>query len=208
VAEVVPAAPTRTLPALSDALVLAIVSVVTAGLHALAVGLGLRIGAEDLRASSLSKIWQLLPSSLLRHGLVGSLARLQSQPPLFNFATGVLLQLPHVMQPAAASGAVVVCATVVAVATAGVLLELGARRGVVLAVVIVFVIADPAQYLYGAYYFYALPTAALVTATGWAAVRWSRTNRAVPGVTYGVLAAALILTNSSYQVYTRSRRCP
>ena len=57
------------------------------------------------------------------------------------------------------------------------LLELGVRRGIALAVVVVFVVADPAQYLYAAYYFYALPTAALVTLTGWAAVRLARTNR-------------------------------
>lgn len=201
--EAAPAAGARRGPALTDGIVLAIVGVATAGLHALAVGLGLRIGSADLRASTLAREdWQLLPSSLLRHGLIGSLARLHSQPPLFNLATGMLLQLPRVMRPYAASGGMVLCAVVVAVATAGVLLELGVRRGVTLAVVIVFVVADPAQYLYGAFYFYALPTAALVTATGWAAVRWSRTNRVAPGVAYGVLAAALVLTNSSYQLYT------
>jgi hypothetical protein len=203
VPEAAPAAGARGGRTLSDGIVLAIVGVVTACLHALAVGLGLRIGSADLRAATLAREdWQLLPATLLRHGLIGSLARLHSQPPLFNFATGVLLQLPRVMQPYAASGGMVLCAFVVAVATAGVLLELGVRRGVTLAVVIVFVVADPAQYLYGAYYFYALPTAALVTATGWAAVRWAKTDRAAPGLTYGVLAAALVLTNSSYQLYT------
>jgi hypothetical protein len=186
---------------LTNAVVLVAVGAVTLGLHVLAVALGLRVHGTALRPSALATDWQLLPASLLRHQLLASLAHLHSQPPLFNLATGVLLNLPSVMQPYAASGALVLCAVAVAVATAGAMLELGVHRVVVLVVVTVFVIADPAQYLYGAVYFYALPTAALVTAAGWAAVRWARTARPGPGVAYGVLAAALVLTNSSYQAY-------
>jgi hypothetical protein len=187
----------------TDAVVLIGIGVVTAVLHVVAVALGVRIHSTDLSAPALARNdWQLLPASLLQHGLVGSLARLHSQPPLFNLATGLLLNLPHAMQAPVASGVMVACAVVVAVAAAGILLELGVNRVVTLVVVGVFIVADPAQYLYGAFYFYALPTAALVTATGWAAVRWARTNRVVPGVAYGVLAAGLVLTNSSYQLYT------
>jgi hypothetical protein len=193
----------RHAPRLTNAAVLAIVGAATGVLHVLAVALGVRVYASDLSAGVLAtNDWQLLPSSLLRHDLVGSLAHLHSQPPLFNLVTGLLLDLPHATQPWAASAGMVVCAIVVAVASAGVLLELGVNRVAALVVVGVFVVADPAQYLYGAFYFYALPTAALVTATGWAAVRWVRTDRVVPGVAYGVLAAGLILTNSSYQLYT------
>ena len=90
----------------------------------------------------------------------------------------------------------------VAAATAGLLLEFRVRRGLVLGIVAVFIVADPAQFLFADFYFYALPTAALATATGWAAARWVRTERAVPGACFGVLAALLILTNSSFQVYT------
>ena len=194
---------TRRAPRLTNALVLLVVGVATTILHVLAVALGVRIHASDLSAAALARNdWQLLPASLLRHGLVGSIARLHSQPPLFNLATGILLNLPHAMQAYAASGGMVACAVVVAVAAAGLLLELGVGRVVTLVVVGVFIVADPAQYLYGAFYFYALPTAAIVTAAGWAAVRWARTNRVAPGVAYAVLAAALILTNSSYQLYT------
>ena len=114
----------------------------------------------------------------------------------------MLLQLPHVMQPWAATAAMIAAGVVAAVATAGTLLELRVRRGVTVAVVLVFVVADPAQYLYAADYFYALPTAALVTATAWAAVRWVRTERVAPGIAFGTLGALAVLTNSSYQLYT------
>jgi hypothetical protein len=203
VPEAAPASGTRHALRLTDTVVLVAVGLAAAILHTLAVALGVRIHTSDLSAASLARNdWQLLPAGLLRNGLLGSLARLHSQPPLFNFATGILLNLPHAMQAYAASGAMVACAVVVAVATAGVLLEFGVNRVVTVVVVGIFVVADPAQYLYGAFYFYALPTAALVTAAAWAAVRWAHTNRVVPGVAYAVLAAALILTNSSYQLYT------
>ncbi len=191
------------LPPLSDAVVLCIVGGLSIGLHALAIGLGVHVTSLQLQTGTLARNnWQLLPASLLRHDLVASLAHLHSQPPLYNVATAFLLQLPHVTQPAAASAGMLVCGAAVAIGTAGALLELGVRRGVVLAVVIVFVVADPAQYLYAAYYFYALPTAALVTCMGWAAIRWARTERALPGACFGAVAALVVLTNSSYQLYT------
>lgn len=191
------------LPRLTNTVVLVVIGSISLGLHVLAVALGVRVTWQDLTTKALAKNdWQLLPANLLRHDLVSSIAHLQSQPPLFNIATGVLLQLPHVMQPSAATGMLVACGVAVAVSTAGMLLEFSVRRPLVLAIVLVLVVADPAEYLYGAVYFYALPTAALVTAAAWAATRWVRTERALPGVAYGVLAALLILTNSSYQVYT------
>jgi hypothetical protein len=203
VQEAAPSTAAPRLPTLSGPVVLVVVGVVATGLHVLSTALGLRVHAADLRPGTLALLdWQLLPAALLRHDLLGSVAHLHSQPPLFNLATGVLLQLPHAMQAYAASGGMLVCAVVVAVATAGLLLELGVRPAIVLAVVLVFVVADPSAYLYAAYYFYALPTAALVTSAGWAAVRWARTSSWLAGLTYGCLAAALVLTNSSYQLYT------
>lgn len=187
---------------LTDRLVLAIIGVLTLALHFVAIAAGLRFRSSDFLSRSLSAIWQLLPVGILRHDLFPSLLHLHSQPPLFNLFTGALLELPRVTQPVAADLALAFCAVAVAVCTAGILLEFGLRRGAVLAIVIVFVVADPAQFLYAAYYFYALPTAAIATATGWAATRWVRTERIAPGVAFGVLAAMLVLTNSSYQLYT------
>jgi hypothetical protein len=177
------------------------VAVVTIGAHVAAAIAGVRLTSKDFTSNELGAIWQLLPAHLLRHDLLSSIAHLQSQPPLFNLATGVVLELPHVTQPAAATAAMIVCAAVVAVATTGLLLELGVPRTATLIVVGLFVVADPAEYLYMGYWFYALPTAAMVTAAGWAAARWARTARPGPGVVYGVLAAAVVLTNSSYQLY-------
>ena len=189
-------------PRLTDGAVLLAIGAVTLAAHVLAVGLGLRVHAAGLAPRVLAAIWQLLPASVLHGDLLGGIAHLHSQPPLYNLATGVLLQLPGGLQPYAASGAMVLSAVAVAVATAGAMLELGVPRVPVLVVVGLLVVADPAQYLYAGLYFYALPTAALATSAGWAAVRWARTGRAVPGVAYGVLVAALVLTNSSYQLYT------
>ena len=194
---------TRRHSRLADRGVFVVVGVMAAALHALSAGLGLRIRASDLRAAVLAhRDVQLLPYGLLHGGLLGSVARLHSQPPAFNLATGVLVQLPRVMQPSVASGAMAACAVAVAVATTGLLLELGVSRGVTAAVVVLFVLADPAQYLYGATYSAALPTAAVATAAGWAAVRWARTNRVAPGLAYGACAAGLILTSSAFQLYT------
>jgi hypothetical protein len=187
---------------LTDRLVLVFIGALTAGVHVAAIALGLRFSSDELNGATLSQVWQLLPVGLLRHDLFQSVVRLQSQPPLFNLVTGGFLELPHVTQPWAADAGMFVCAGAVALGTAGMLLELGVSRVTVLVVVIVFVVADPAQFLYTTYYFYALPTAALVTLSGWTAARWVRTERLGPGLAYGVLAAALILTNSSYQVYT------
>ncbi|HEY8080592.1 MAG TPA: hypothetical protein VIE15_00775, partial [Acidimicrobiales bacterium] len=187
---------------LTDGLVLGFVGVLSAALHGVAIAAGLRFSSKDFSARQLSQIWQLLPTRLLRHDLVSSLAHLHSQPPLFNLVTGVLLELPRATQPLAADLGLAACAVAVAVCTAGILLEFEVKRSVVLFVVLLFVVADPAQYLYAGFYFYALPTAALATAAGWAATRWVRTERVVPGVAFGALAAMLVLTNSSYQVYT------
>jgi hypothetical protein len=185
----------------TDRMAILTVAVVALGAHLAAAIAGVRLVASDFTSDSLGLTWQLLPKHLLRHDLFSSVVHLQSQPPLFNLATGALLELPHAMQPWAATAAMIVSATVVAVATTGLLLELGVPRTATLVVVGLFVLADPAEYLYMGYWFYALPTAAMVTATGWAAVHWARTARPGPGVAYGVLAAAVILTNSSYQLY-------
>ncbi len=155
------------------------------------------------RATLAREDWQLLPATLLRHGLLGSVVHLHSQPPLFNLATGVLLQLPQrhaavrrrrarwssarSSWPCAPPG----CSS----SSASPGRDPRGRRSSSLW-------PTPPSTSMAAFYFYALPTAALVTATGWAAVRWVRTNRVAPGVAFGVLAAALVLTNSSYQLYT------
>jgi hypothetical protein len=182
--------------------VLVCIGALTAGVHVAAIALGLRFSSGELSGATLSQVRQLLPVELLRHDLFPSIVHLQSQPPLFNLVTGGFLELPHVTQPWAADAGMFVCAVAVALGTAGMLIELGVTRVAVVVVVIVFVVADPAQFLYTTYFFYALPTAALVTLCGWAAARWVRTGRLRPGLAYGVLAAALILTNSSFQVYT------
>lgn len=184
----------------ADRLVLVGVAAASLAAHVAVVLAGIGIGKGSVSRASLSTLWQLLPVGLLRHQLLSSLEHLPSQPPLFNLATGVLLQLPSVTQPEAANAVMVVCGVVLAVSTAGLLLELGVPRSVTVPVVAVFVLADPAQYLYADVYFYAMPTAALVTVAAWAAVRWARTERWTCGLTYGVAAALLVLTNSTYQV--------
>lgn len=180
---------------------LAGVGLVSAGIHLVALLAGLRFHRGDFSAAKLSTWWQLLPVSQLRHGLFGHVLALPSQPPLFNLVTGLLLQLPAVTRPPAADAVMFLCGVVVAVATAALLLELGVGRVATGVVVTLFVLADPAQYLYADVYFYALPTAALVTLGALAAVRWVRSERAAWGATYGACAALLVLTNSTYQAY-------
>jgi len=143
--------------------------------------------------------WHLLPLDLLHHDLGQSLLHLDSQPPLFNLATAVLYRLP--MHLFWARLGMVAFATSLALAACGLLVELGIGRRVSVGVVIVFVVLDPAQLLYPTWYFYGLPTAAVLTFAAWAATRWVRTRRLLPGIVFWWLVALVVLTNSAFQIY-------
>jgi hypothetical protein len=141
---------------------------------------------------------QVLAVRLLQHHLVTSVWHLDDQPPLFNLYAGILLHLPHgAFRPVAwlsymAIGLVLVLATYL------LLLEL--RVAPVLALVVALVlIVDPAQILYENWFFYAYPSAALVTLSALLFARYVRTRSWGYGLGFFGAVSALALLDSSFQ---------
>ena len=168
--------------------------------HVFAWAMGVSISPRIFGPKGLDKnVWHLLPLTLLDHHPVQSILNLDSQPPLFNLSTAVLVHLPFRLFWA--QTAMIAFSTILAIATFGLLRRLGVHRTVSLAVVIVFVVLDPAQLLYPSIYFYALPTAAAITCAAWACACWVQSKRLLPGALFGWLLAIVVLTNSSYQIY-------
>ena len=162
---------------------------------------GVRITAAQVSDAGLTLPWHLLPVPLLRGQLVSSLLHLHSQPPAFNVATGLLVHLGPLARAQVANVFMVLCSCVITASAYLLLRELGVIRRVSVAIVLILVVFDPAQLLYGTRYFYTLPTAAIVSAMAWALAVWLRTRRPAPCAICLSLAALLVATNSSYQVY-------
>jgi len=169
--------------------------------HLIAVAAGLRVSSASLSTYSLTLPWHLLPLPSLRHDLWSSLLHLHSQPPLFNLVTGILIRFNLPIQLILSNATLIAFSILLAVSAYFLMRELAVGRRTATLSVLVLIVADPAQLLYPSAFFYTVPTAALVTSLGWAAAYWVRTKRVSAGIAYGSIAAVLILTNSSYQIY-------
>jgi hypothetical protein len=161
---------------------------------------GVRYDDSVLRGTPLTDMWQLLDVRLLRHDLIDSVWHLNSQPPLFNLYCGFLLKLPtglrrpaEVVCALALGLAMVVCAYLVQV-------ELAVPRVAALVVTLVTVVASPAYLLYENWLNYAYPTAAFGTVGAWCLIRFLRTGRVRFGLGFFAGYAAIVLTDSTYQV--------
>ena len=178
------------------------VAACTVVVHALAALLGARLTPGSFSGTGAAyDSWHLFPPSLLRGDLLGSLADLHSQPPGFNLLTALVVRLPASLQQPAGSLVLIGLSVAIATCTLGLLLDLGIRRAAAVTVVVVLVVLDPSQFFYAVWWNYSLLTAALVTATSWAALRLARGPRRSSALWYSVLASALVLTNSTYQLY-------
>jgi hypothetical protein len=135
---------------------------------------GTTFDTDPIAAHPLVPTWQLLDLSLLRHHLLGSLAVLHMQPPLYNLAIGLLLRLPGALQVPVAEVVLFACAAASAALTLASMSLLGVPRAFALGVTLVFVVLDPAQFLYAMTPFYVAPTAALMTGLGYLAIRMAR----------------------------------
>src|SRR5271165_85129 len=107
--------------------------------------------------------WQVLDPSLLTHHLLDSLWNLQMQPPLYNLAIGLLLQLPTGLRAPIAELAYFFLYAFICMTTYASMMLLSIPRKVALVVVLVLVVLDPAQLFFSKTLFYATPTAAFVT---------------------------------------------
>ena len=160
---------------------------------------GVPFSADQLSAHPTIPTWQLLDLDLLRHHLLSSIDHLEMQPPLYNFGIGLLLDLPNQVQSPAAELTQFFFYVVTALATYGTLRELRCRRRIALAVTLIFVVLDPAQFLYSATTFYVTPTAALATCLAYSIVRLIKHPSRSRALVFGATGAALALLNTSIQ---------
>ena len=125
---------------------------------------------------------QVLAVRLLRDHLLTSVWHLDSQPPLFNLYSGVLLHLPHGAFRPVAWASFMAVGLVLVLATYLLLLEV-----------------DPAPILYENWMFYAYPSAALVTLGALLFARYLRTRSWGYGFSFFCCVSALALLNSTFQ---------
>jgi hypothetical protein len=181
-----------------DPFVLVIVLVALASRIALCV-LGVGLDLSALGPDPADHSWQLLDPTWLRHDLLGSVASLTMQPPLYNLGVGLLLALPHGALAPVTAVALWAGFVVVALSAYGSMVLLGVSRRASLVVTLAFVVLDPAQLLFSAHLFYATPTAALMGATTflgiWTLARpsWRR------ALAFSGSGAALALSNTLLQ---------
>ncbi len=143
--------------------------------------------------------WQFLSTPLLKHHLLQSIWYLHSQPPLFNLGTGLLLKLPGGLQQPVAVVSFLLFGLVLVLATFLTLVELAVPRWTAL-VVAGLVMVDPATVLYENWYFYAYPTAAILTVAALCCVKYLRTERTGWGLGFFSALAVVVLLNSSFQI--------
>ena len=161
---------------------------------------GVRYDASVIRGTPLTDMWQLLDVRLLKGDLLTSVWHLNSQPPLFNLYSGVLLKLPDGMRsPVEVLCALLLGLTMVLSAYL-VMVELRVPRWAACTVTLVFVVASPAYLLYENWLNYAYPTAAFGTFAAWCLIRFLRTSRARYGVGFFCAYAAVVLIDSTYQL--------
>jgi hypothetical protein len=143
-------------------------------------------------------VFQLLDLAQLHHNLVQSIWYLHSQPPIFNLFTGLILQLPGGAIRALLVVASLVLGLGMALSTYYLCLELRIPPAVSLVVAAV-VVLDPANVLYGNWYFYSFPTAALMIFCALCLARFVRTRSLGWGFGFFACLMAVVLLNSTFQ---------
>jgi hypothetical protein len=141
---------------------------------------------------------QLLDLSQLHHNLVQSIWYLHSQPPFYNLLSGLLLQLPGGMiRPVLVLTS---AALGLGLALSGyyLCLELHIPSAISL-VLTVLVVLDPANVLYGNWYFYSFPTAVVMTFCALCLARFVRTRSLVWGFWFFGSLMTIVLLNSTFQ---------
>jgi hypothetical protein len=166
------------------------------------VSLLLRVVGVSFDASQLTSqanVQQLADVPLLRDHVLVTIWNLHIQPPLFNATIGLLARLPGAWQAHVAAILYFACYSAICLATYGSMVLLGVPRRVALAVTVVFVVLDPAQFLFSTTLLYATPTAALVTCLGFLGI-WLTCHPTVLRVLlFSSVGAVLALTNTSMQ---------
>jgi hypothetical protein len=173
--------------------VLVIVSVFVAS-RVVAYALGLRFDDRLLHGA-----YQLLDVRLLRHDPFASIFYLQSQPPLFNAFTAVVVRLPDgainttlmMLWHAAGLGTALLLFATMA--------RVGVRRPLAAGFVCVFVLM-PETVLVESWFFYTQLEMLLLALALWGLARFASSRSTADGLIYSSSLGALVLLRSSFHI--------
>jgi hypothetical protein len=161
---------------------------------------GVSFDDSVLNGTTRTDMWQLLDVRLLQHHLIDSTWHLNSQPPLFNLYSGIVLKMPTGLQRPFEVVCALALGLVIVLCTYQVMVELGVPRLAALLVTLIGVVASPAYILYENWLNYAYPTAALGIFGVWCLVRFLRTHRSHFGIGFFSALGLMVLLNSTYQI--------
>ena len=161
---------------------------------------GIRFDGSVLDGTKTTDMYQLVDVHLLRGQLLTSVWHLESQPPLFNLFSGLILKLPHRLQLPAETASFLVLGLVLVLATFLLLEELGVPRWIAVAATVVLVVVAPSFVLFENWLNYAYPTAALLTLSVLLLLRYLRRRRWGYGLAFFAAVSAVVLLNSTYQI--------
>jgi hypothetical protein len=142
--------------------------------------------------------WQVLDLHQLQHNLVQSIWYLQSQPPLFNTFTGMILHLPAGMRGPVLVISSLALGLALALSCYYLCLELRLPHWLSL-LLTVLVVLDPATVLYENWYFYSFPTAVVITFCALCVARYVRTKSSMWGLRFFGSLMTIVLLNSTFQ---------
>ncbi len=158
---------------------------------------GIRFDLSPLLARRYTEM-QLLSTGLLQHHLIASVWDLNSQPPLFNLYSGILLKLPDGLREPVAVVTFLALGLVIVLCAFAAMVELHVPTWLAL-VVTALIIADPAFVLYENWLSYGYPTAALLTFAVLSVARYVRTCNRLWGLGFFAAVAFVVLLDSSFQ---------
>jgi hypothetical protein len=158
---------------------------------------GIRFDLSPLLARRDTEM-QLLSTSLLKHHLIASVWDLNSQPPLFNLYSGILLKLPGGLREPVAVVTFLALGLVIVLCACAAMIELHVPTWLAL-LATALIIADPAFVIYENWLSYGYPTAALLTFAVLAVARYVRTGSRLWGLGFFAALALVVLLDSSFQ---------
>ncbi len=159
-----------------------------------AASAGVRFDAGPLRSG-----FQILELSELRDDLVGSLANLHSQPPLFNLFVGLVLRAPQAWEEPVLRVVYLAIGLALALTVYAVLARLGVRP-VPAAALALLVALSPASILFENWAHYDYPVTLLLCLSVLALQRYEDGHRLRRAVVFLGLLGALVLTRSTFQL--------
>jgi hypothetical protein len=159
---------------------------------------GIRFDLSPLVGGQYPAAMQLLDARLLQTRILASIWDLHSQPPLYNLASGLLLDVPRGWRDPVAATAYLGFGLVIVLCSFALMVELRVPTGAALLVGLV-IVADPSFVLNENWYSYGYPTAALLALGALCLVRFIRTRRWPWGAGFFAASATVVMLDSVFQ---------